>query len=317
MGNLGTCRLQFRDRCAHVPYVKRDPVTKQPRNSSVSFTELINRIVPYFTIPRSEQVRLANCLFHEILTCIREGSEVRVPYFGRFHGQYFAGRVTFNIGLNQYNATPKVIQRCQPILLPSPYAMHVCSPKNAFNDPAWYLSKKKDTMPNGSKILWFRNNLRFHNRGLMLFDNPRTMMGLNGLEYKLKESIGETFPSETDDKELKHLESLIHEKRYKADKKVIKRFVLRDIEKGVNKLWCYYNYLPGKYFVGTDNNFYMTEKEVKSGKTRYEILEARIKKNKKKFTDISHLPEQVPEDLTWDVYEDERKLQTSNSESID
>ena len=33
-----------------------------------------------------------------------------------------------------------------------------------------------------------------------------------------------------------------------------------------------------------------------------------------KFTDISHLPEQVPEDLTWDVYEDERKLQTSNSE---
>ena len=314
MGNLGTYRLPFRGLSPHVPYVSRDPKTGKPRNNSICFSELMDRIMPYFTIPRSEQVRLVNCLFHEILTCIREGKEVKVPYFGRFHGQYFAGRVTFNIGLNQFNATPKVIQRCQPILLPSPYAMHVCSPKNAFNDPAWYLTHKNSSATPGSKILWFKNNLRFHKRGLMLYDNPHQMLGLNGLEYKLRESTGEVFPSETDDKELKHLQSLLREKRYKEDKKVIKRFVLRDVENGVNKLWCYYNYLPGKYFVGTDNNFFMTEKEVASGKTRYEVLESRIKKNKKKFTDTSHLPEQVPEDLTWDVYEDERELQTSNSE---
>lgn len=314
MGNLGTYRLRFRDLNPHIPYIKRDPKTGKPRTSSICFSELMDRIMPYFTIPRSEQVRLVNCLFHEILTCIREGMEVKVPYFGRFHGQYFAGRVTFNIGLNQFNATPKVIQRCQPILLPSPYAMHVCSPKNAFNDPAWYLTHKNSSATPGSKILWFKNNLRFHKRSLMLYDNPRKMLGLNGLEYKLRESAGEVFPSETDNKELEHLKSLLREKMYKEDKKVVKRFVLRDIKNGVNKLWCYYNYLPGKYFVGTDNNFNMTKEEVASKKTRYEILESRIKKNKKKFTDTSHLPENVPDDLTWDVYEDEKVFQNSDSE---
>ena len=317
MGNLGTYRLKFRDLCPHIPYNGHDPKLKKFKIETINFSELIARLTPYFTIPRSEQIRLANCLFHEILTCIREGKQVKVPYFGTFHGQYFAGRVSFNIGLNQYNATPKVIQRCQPILLPSPYSMHVCSPKNAFNDPAWYLSGKRKTGDSGSKILWFRNNLRYHKRGLMLYDNPRQMLGLNGLEYKLRESVGVVFPSETDDKELKHLESLFKEKRYAVDKKVVKRFVLRDTETKANKLWCYYNYLPGKYFVGTDNNFYMTEKENKSGKTRYQILEARIKKNKKKFTDTSHLPDKAPDDLVWDVYEMEQpnddEIQNNNS----
>ena len=99
MGNLGTYRLPFRGLSPHVPYVSRDPKTGKPRNNSICFSELMDRIMPYFTIPRSEQVRLVNCLFHEILTCIREGKEVKVPYFGRFHGQYFAGRVLLTSAL--------------------------------------------------------------------------------------------------------------------------------------------------------------------------------------------------------------------------
>ena len=51
----------------------------------------------------------------------------------------------------------------------------------------------------------------------------------------------------------------------------------------------------------------MTEDEVRKKKTRYEVLYDRNKKNKKAFTDTSHLPEDRPDDLSWDYYEMEKE----------
>lgn len=312
--NLGKISLPFKKLTnSHVPCFQIRALTPEQNQQFITYSKLIDRLTPYFTLPRKELVRFANCIFHEILSCIRYGCDVSVPYFGRFHGQYSAGRVTFNVAFNQYNPTPKVIQRCQPILLPSTYAMHICSPKNAFNDPAWYSSKstcRRKKNPS-SKLFWYENQVRFHKRDLMLYDNPYQMTGLIGLEYKLRESSGEVFPSETDTADMQHLYSLIKEKAYTADKKLVKRFVFRDFYSKNKNLWTYYNYLPGKYFVGADNNFYMTEKENDSGKTRYEVLAERFEKNKKIFKKVDKLPKRVPKDLNWDYFDMEQNDETT------
>ena len=306
MPNLGKRHIAFRKHEAFIQHPRRPNFNPKDRLTKIGYDDFIKRLTPYFSFPNTEIKRLINCVFHEILTCIREGHSVNITHFGLFTGQFMAGRVTYNIGLNQYNATPKIHQRCQPIVLPSSYAIHVCSPKNAFNDPAWYLLKTATPAPS-SKILWFKNNVRFHKRALMIYDNPYAISGFKEIKYRLKESTGTSFPSETDVSEMKDLAKFMKDKAYRADRKVIRRFVLQDFKKKNICQWSYYNYLPGKYFVGSDNNFYMTEDEVRKKKTRYEVLYDRNKKNKKAFTDTSHLPEDRPDDLSWDYYEMEKE----------
>ena len=321
MANIGRVSLPFKHKC---PFIPPAFTKKNIKNTveNVTFTDFIARLTPHFTIPETEVIRLVNCVFHEILDIIRDGKRVNIPYFGTFIGHIFTSRLIFNIGLNMYDKTPKIIQRCQPNLLPSTYACHVCSPKNAFRDPVWYTKNRYATSSSGAKLYWYKNNIRFHKRSLMLYDNPYSMSGINNFSYTMKESTGKHFPSETDLSEMRHLESMLVKQAYAKDKKVIRRFVLRDFLKKNKSLFIRHNYLPGKYFVGDDNNFYMTEEEHASGKTRYEVIYDRIRKNKQAI-DKNNLPDEVPEDLTWDYFEmevnnnrDESSNETDNNKTI-
>lgn len=310
MANIGRVRLPFRQDC---PFIPPAFTKKNTKNSveTVNFKDFIARLTPHFTIPETEVTRLVNCVFHEILDIIRDGKRVNIPYFGNFIGHIFTSRLIFNIGLNMHDKTPKIIQRCQPNLLPSTYACHVCSPKNAFRDPVWYTKNQYANTSSGAKLAWYKNNIRFHKRSLMLFDNPYSMSGINNFGYTMKESTGTCFPSETDLSEMRHLESMLVKQAYIKDKKVIRRFVLKDFLKKNKSLFIRHNYLPGKYFVGDDNYFHMTEEEHASGKTRYEVVYDRIRKNKK-FINETQLPDEVPEDFNWNYQEMEMSYEGTN-----
>lgn len=313
MGNLGKLRFGFKQHCPYVPYTRTylKNVLKDLQER-VTLKQLINDIAPYFSFPKSEVTRLTNCIFHEILTKVREGKNVEIPYFGTFQPYVYTGKVTFNIGLNQYNSTPKIIQRCQPMLLPSKYSLHVCSPRTAFNTPAWYIYRvpgKKLPQNYPEIYLWYKNQERYRRRFMMLYDNPYKITGFSEADYVLKESTATKFPTDTDKKELAHLESLIRDQAYLRDKTVVKRFVLKDYYKKYKCLFTYHNFLTGKYYVGCDNNFFMTEEEVNKNLTRHDVMATRLKKNKKAFTSTSHLPKSRPSDLPYSFEEELESLQ--------
>lgn len=265
--------------------------------------DLINSLAKYFSFPKHEVTRLVNCLFHEILSNIRDGYCVKIPYFGTFQPYVYTGKNIFNIGLNQFNSTPRIVQRVQPMLLPSKYSLHVCSPRAAFNTPMLYRLKTDKSNTLSEAETWYKDQARFHRRTLMVYDNPFKLTGFDEDDYLLKESIATSFPSDTEKEELAKFESYLKEKSYLRDKKVIRRFMFRDIQN--NKYhWMYHNFLPGKYYVGSDNNFFMSEEETNKNLTRYEVMDSRIKKNYRKFTSTKHLPKKAPKDLPTSVLEE-------------
>lgn len=269
-------------------------------NSPYTFTNLVRRLTKYFSLPQKELIRFSNCLFHEILSVLREGYSIGIPYFGTFYGNYFTTKHFFNIGLNQYNNNPKIVQRCYPAFWPTPYAVAVCSPKNAYYRPLRFLSKQTRNIPKAWGLMdWHKAQQRYVHRSLMCRDNPYTLSGVFE-SYRLKESCGVHYPSDTDEEEIKDLLRDFKDEVYKKAKRVCKRLTRKDFFAKGKHLYSYYNYLPGKYFVGMKNNF-----ECSPSNKHLSAWDIVHKENLDTDLSTNHLPEKAPSDFRYGNVEQE------------
>lgn len=262
------------------------------KEMKVGYTELMYRVSKYFSFSRDEVIRVVNCFFHELLSLIRDGKTMYVPYFGTFFGSYYPSKYYYNIGLNQRYSHPTIIQRCYPNFYPSPYAVAVCSPKNAYDRPLRYLTPKGNAIqfPWGLKE-WHHSQLRYMIRCLMLHDNPRTLLGVF-TNYRLKESTATKYPSDTDIDEIFDLCEDYKHVFYRQARKLVKRFTKKDYFGRGKHLYSYYNYLPGKYFVGFRNRFNVGEKG-RFMKAEDIVYQEGLKAN----LSLDHIPEECPDDF--------------------
>lgn len=317
--NLGTCPPRWLESDPRSPWNTNPNAYRYRNKGTLKYNDLIERLIPYFSFPRTEIIRMMNCMFHEILACIRDGFDVDVPYFGTFHGQTFIGRRLYLIEHGIKAKRAQLIMRVKPILYPNNYAMHVCSPRAAFSTPCTYLSKHMQSTP-GSLYYWYKNNFRYKKRSLMLYDNPYPTIHTKGLEYVLKESHGIHFPSETEEVEWKWLNSLFRDHFYQKDKKPINRFVIKVLRKNKDTGERYfetYNYLAANQYVGGDTCIYMNMGEAASGLTKYDVFRWRHKAMEETFRNIEHLPEHVPDSITYtmqDYYNDTPQVQVQASQ---
>lgn len=276
------CRL-FRD------------VAHPEENQLFNFQEVINRLAPYFSFSKKELTRIANCIFHEILSMIREGKAVRIPYFGNFFGQYVPYKYWYNIGLNARFATPQVHMRCYPNFWPAAYSVAVCSPKNTYLRPIRFYSVLSECTHDRVWGLyeWHRAQRRFVKRSLMIHDNPYLLTGVYS-NYRLKESVGLNYPSDTDEDEIQDLLSCYREETYQKAKRLVKRLARSDYFERGKHLYAYYNYLPGKYFVGNRNWI-----PVKKCDEHLKAEDIFYKTCKNTPPSIDHLPDTCPDDFNY------------------
>lgn len=264
-------------------------------NQLFNFSTVIERLLPYFSFSKKELTRIANCIFHEILSMIREGKAVRIPYFGNFFGQFKPYKYWYNIGFNESFTTPKVHMRCYPNFYPCAYAVAVCSPKNTYLRPIRFLSTKSEFTQDAvwGLLEWHRAQKRFVKRSLMIHDNPYLLTGVYN-NYRLKESTGLNYPSDTDETEIQDLLKCYKEEVYRKAKLLVKRLTRKDYFERGKHLYSYYNYLPGKYFVGSRNGF-LAPKELQHLKA--EDIVYRVNGNEPPSTD--HLPDKAPDDFEY------------------
>ncbi len=263
---------------------------KAPRKETTTIytTELIKDLCKYFSFPDHEITRLVNCVFHLILTYLRENAKVSIYKFGTFYNHWVTGCCTYSIRTGTINPTRRVTYRSIPAFKHANYATHVLSPKKAFAKPlfigkntnmAELISSNPMSLP-----AWYKSNDAFYKRSFMLYDNPYSRVG----EWKghiLKESTCTSGLSKSEKEAYALFEKHFKSEFVKRNKLVYKRFVINDFIDLNKTYWCYHNYLPGKFYIGSDFNFESTVKEARDKVNRYEILDKRQYKFQVKMLD--------------------------------
>lgn len=287
----------------------RDELDYESTEERVSYRELIDSLTPYFTLPKNELIRFTNCLFHQILSFIREGRYVLIPYFGAFVGEHFAGMLHYNLATSETYDAPIIHQKCVPSFRSSGYASLVTSPVEAFNIPKSTVARTSNFL---DRYQWYLKNNIFHKRSLMLFDNPYGLLGVNDGKYALKYSQSLWFTQEHKD-EYNWLTTLFRDNFYKVDSQVCVKHVVNDLIENDNEekpvaLKIKHNYLPGIYFTGSDAKFALTRAEDNSSITRYGILYLRQQQFKDAYSKNPNVTDERPDDLTYNIDEDAKHL---------
>lgn len=140
----------------------------------MSYKELRDKVSKNFLWPKAETTRLLNCLFHEILSSIKDGYAVRVPYFGTF---YTRKRLIRSPGqrdpqtgylVNEERGS-RVYPRTAIYFTPDMYAKHVVSEREEFKESD--LTYRNNY---GTTFYWDKTFDTFNRRKEMLQDNPYT-----------------------------------------------------------------------------------------------------------------------------------------------
>ena len=140
----------------------------------LSYKDLRDKVSKHFPWPKAETTRLLNCLFHEILTGLKDGYAVRVPYFGTFYTRLrlirTPGTPNPQTGYTiDGGGGSRVYPRTSIYFTPDMYTRHVVAKREEFKDSE--LTYKNNY---GTTFYWDKTLKAFEKRKGMLTDFPYT-----------------------------------------------------------------------------------------------------------------------------------------------
>jgi nucleoid DNA-binding protein len=285
-----------------LPRVTFNPDTRE--SNIKSYAEFVDELGEHFSYPKAEVTRLINCVFHKLLTTMREGHSIRIPYFGTFSTKTYLSKITYNIGAQCDYDSPRVIQRCHPTFTPDGYSVHCCSPRGAF-----FSNFKSTSITRPSKYYyntyeyWDQQQMMYRKRCLMLYDNPYTLTGVfqghalpdsyalsKASKYKEEEHLREAL------KEINRIQDI-------KDMKPVERLLRKAASykrKTAQEVYTYYNYSKDKP-IGAGNAIYLKEQD--KDKSTIDIIKDEWLINRK-FEDYKSLIDEYKlRRLSWDIQE--------------
>lgn len=283
--------LRYKDKAPKVP--------GKNETKLISYSQIIDQLHKSFTFPREEITRLANCIFHLILKELKQGNSVKIPYFGMFYGEWYGSKRLYNLSTGLKLSKHILTFRCKPQLYPAPYTTCILSPKDAFNLPSFFARSTSQLYSANSLARWYKDQLLFTKRDLMLQDNPyETIVS----KYTHKESTQEVYNPEINLVEYEAIKKSLNEKVFQDNKHLLNRFMLKqmlDYNPKYSGVFTYHNYLPNKWYVGTPFNFENTVKEKELNK--WFTLLRRKELMMKKFINYK-APLRTPKDFDFNFF---------------